>query len=42
MFIDFKSKAESLKSAKIYLVDFKKRTIIDIIFDKMHVDDKMI
>ena len=42
MSIDFKSKAKSLKSIKIYLVDFKKRTIIDIIFDKMHVDDKMI
>ena len=42
IFIDFKSKAESLKSAKIYFVDLKKRTIIDIIFDKMHVDDKMI
>ena len=42
MFIDFKSKTKSLKSIKIYLVDFKKRTIIDTIFDKMHVDDKMI
>ena len=42
MFIDFKSKAKSLKSTKIYFVDFKKRTIIDIIFNKMHVDDKMI
>ena len=42
MSIDFKLKAESLKSARVYLVDFKKRTIIDIIFDKMHVDDKMI
>ena len=42
MFIDFKSKAKSLKSIKVYFVNFKKRTIIDIIFDKMHVDDKMI
>ena len=42
MFIDFKSKTKSLKSIKVYLVDFKKRTIIDTIFDKMHVDDKMI
>ena len=42
MSIDFKSKTKSLKSIKIYFVDFKKRTIIDIIFDKMHVDDKII
>ena len=42
MSIDFKSKAKSLKSIKVYFVDSKKRTIIDIIFDKMHVDDKMI
>ena len=42
MFINFKSKTKSLKSIKIYLVDSKKRTIIDIIFDKMHVDDKII
>ena len=42
MSINFKSKTKSLKSIKVYFVDFKKRTIIDIIFDKMHIDDKII
>ena len=41
MFIDLKSDV-SIKSTKIYSVELKKRKIIDDIFDKMHVDDKMI
>ena len=41
MLIDLKSDV-SIKSAKIYSVGFKKRKVIDNIFDKMHVDGKMI
>ena len=32
----------SVKSAKVYSISAKNRKIIDKIFDKMHVDDKMI
>ena len=31
----------SVKSAKIYSINFKNRNVIDKIFDKMHVDDKI-
>ena len=36
MFITLKSDVENLKSIRIYSVEFKNRTIIDVIFDKMH------
>ena len=31
----------NVKLVKMYLIDFKNRKIINKIFDKMHVDDKM-
>ena len=40
MSITFKSNAE-LKSIKMYLINVKNRKIIDVIFDKMHKNDKM-
>ena len=39
--IILKSDVEILKSTRIYSVEFKNRTIIDVIFDKMHKKDKM-
>ena len=41
MSIDLKLNV-NVKSIKIYSMKLKKREIIDVIFDKMHVDDKMI
>ena len=40
--INLKPEAESLKPARVYPVGHKERAVIDVTFDKMHVDGKMI
>ena len=41
MSIILKSNVEILKLIRVYLIEFKNRTIINVIFDKMYKENKI-